>query len=70
MKFKYLKRYLFTFVIAIIFICCCSITASADVWDGEGSPVGGNASAVKGDFNLPTTTTDNIVGYRFNVYDI
>ena len=48
MKLKYLKHYLLIFAVAIIFVCCCSITASADVWDGEGSPVGGNASAVKG----------------------
>ena len=69
MKFNHLKRYLFVLAVAIIFVSCCSLTASADVWDGEGLPVGGNASAVKGDFNLPTTTTDNIVGYRFTVYD-
>ena len=48
MKMKQFKHCLFAVAIAILFVCCFSITASADVWDGQGSPVGGNASAVRG----------------------
>ena len=39
MNIKRFKKYLFAIAVTIFFVCCCSISASADVWDGEGLPV-------------------------------
>ena len=39
MNIKKIKHFLFAVIITVILACCCSMTVSADVWDGQGSPV-------------------------------
>lgn len=68
MNIKHLKQLLFSLTVVAVFMCCFSISAYAE-WDGSGLPAGGGASAVSGSFKLPHADIDDIVGYRFSVYD-